>query len=182
MAASTPSKKSIEIKKDLFAATPELVLKAVHAARKSGDDSLIEPLLQVMLDTDDETVRQSIHQMLSELKISSAEQALLAAAEDDRFLAIRADILSFIWSSGLQPDYALEALSRAAISSDFQVAFEAQTIMDTLEGPFEEEHVMEAEVVLGEWTKEPENDKDARKPVINSMRQMLAAMHRHLSE
>lgn len=182
MAETTASTKRAEIQKNLFAATSELVLKAIHDAREDGDASLIEPLLQVLMDTDDETVRQSVHAMLSELKITAAEQILVDAAQDDRFADIRADILLFIWSSGLQPDTLLEGICYAAIAGDFQVAFEAQTILDTLDGPFEEEHVMAAEVVLGEWTKLPESADDPRKPLIDKMRQMLAAMHRHLSE
>lgn len=180
--AKTLKEQREAIRKDLFASQEVLVLKAVREARELGDASLIEPLVQVMMNTQDATVRDSIHALLSELKATAAEKALVAVAQDERYAAVRAEVLSFVWSSGLQPVEDIEVIVRLAVSGDFQVALEAYTILDSLEGPYIEEDVLEAELFVKSWMEDESHAQDERRELLKSVQQMVKNMHRNLQD
>jgi hypothetical protein len=48
----------------------------------------------------------------------------------------------------------------AAIKGSFMEAFEAYTIIDNLEGPFEEENIMEAQLVLKSYFSMANEDEE----------------------
>jgi hypothetical protein len=180
MSENTAKQKRAEIEKNLFASQQVLVLEAIKEARDLGDAALIEPLLVLMKDTDDTQVRTAVHAMLSELKITAAERALMDAAVQDRFAPIRTEILSFVWSSGLQPVEDLEPLCRMALEGDYPLLVEVYTILDNMEGPYREEHVLEAELLLREWVADPKNEGNERFDLVQTLRKQLANMHHNL--
>lgn len=182
MSENNAKQKRAEIEKNLFASQPLLVQQAIKDARDLGDAALIEPLLVLLRDSDDASIRTSVHAMLSELKITAAERALMDAAVEERFAPIRTQILSFVWSSSLQPVEDLELLCRMAIEGDYPQLVEIYTIMDNMEGPYREEHVLEAELLLRDWVADPANENNEKFELIQTLRKQLANMHHNLTE
>lgn len=159
------------IKKDLFAADHAKVVSALKRTRELGNHSLIEPLLTLFLNEKDELVRSEIKDMLSTLKISKAQSELETALVNPLFKPIRADILSFLWNSGMNPKKSTLAIAQAAVDGDFLTALEALTLMESMTGVLDEAQVMEATILLRHALEDKKNAD--KQDLLRSLFQLL---------
>jgi hypothetical protein len=160
MAKSTESQQSSNLLLDLRSGDEKIVLKAISKVRSQGNEKVIDPML-VIIDKNDmpEAARQA-HSMLGELKISAAADLLIDRALKGDYPNLCKDMIYFIWHSGLQPNDRVDDIIRIAIAGDFEVALECYTLIDTLDGPFKEEVLLEAMVLLKEYMlANTKNDK-----------------------
>ena len=160
-----------EIKTDLFASQDVIVENALKKVEKMGDHSFIHPLLHVLMENENENIQDKISKMLSELKVSKAEDELLSALEDEVFIKIHGQILSFIWNSGFQPADHIATITQVAIQGDYMAALEALTLLDNIDGPFQEEHIMESTIELRNYLME--NSDSDKKDLLVAMLNLL---------
>jgi hypothetical protein len=133
-----------QLLKDLEASEEKTVLKALDKLAQTGDGDMVLPLLVLYRDTNSELAKAKAAEMLTSLKVSVAEDVLIEALEGDDFIALRADILSFIWNSGFQPNDAVDTITKVALSGDFMTGVEGLTVLESLGGPLDEESLYQA--------------------------------------
>jgi HEAT repeat protein len=165
------------IKKDLFASDDIIVAAALSKASKHGDNTLILPLIQVYAESEEGGIKNRIGEMLGSLKVSGAEEPFIEALKDEKFSAIRSQLLSFMWNSDLQPTEYVGAIATAAIQGDYMCAFEALTLIDTLEGPFPDDQLMGAILDLAEYQNE--NKQNEKSDILNQMISILRDYDTH---
>jgi hypothetical protein len=133
-----------QLLKDLEAGDEKIVLKALDKLAQSGDGDMVMPLLVLYRDTNFELAKAQAAEMLTSLKVSAAEDVLIDALEGDDFLALRADVLSFLWNSGFQPNDAVDTITKVSLSGDFMTGVEGLTLLESLGGPLDEESLYQA--------------------------------------
>lgn len=158
------------LKKDLFATSEEIVMKALKKLKTSGDRSVIEPMIQVYSKSTGK-IQTELKQMLSELKVSEADDILLNAALEDKYQSIRADLLSFVWNGGFQCNHRLKDIAWIGLNGDYMTTLESLTLLDTLDGPFEEADLMEAQIMIKEFLIA--NKEDERVDLVTSIHETL---------
>ena len=67
-------------------------------------------------------------------------------------------ILGALWSAGLNPIEHLPEIVEAACSSSYMVAFEALTVLENLEGPFDEEKISESKLIINDYFAKPNEE------------------------
>ncbi|NNE55129.1 MAG: hypothetical protein HKN32_03845 [Flavobacteriales bacterium] len=161
--------------KDLFSSEEKTVLSALGKLKTKGDLTVVEPMLNVYLDSEGK-IREEIHSMLGELKISKAETPILDLALDEKFKAIRADMLYFVWNSGFQPNDRLNDIVTIGLNGDYMTAVESLTVLDTLEGPFEEPDLMEAQLTVKEFmvTHKEDDRMDLASSIFKKLKELDA--------
>jgi len=81
---------------------------------------------------------------------------------DPANLAIRQEVLSTIWNSRLDYSSNLAEFVEIAIEGDYLEALECLTIIENLEGPFEESDILESQLHLKEYLEQGQkNDQKA---------------------
>ena len=159
-----------EIKNNLLSSQDVLIQEGIKKTRKKGDHTLIHPLLTAFQNSEGKT-KEDLREMLSSLKISAAENELVNALDSEEFDLIKADILSFIWNSGFQPLDHIHDITRIAVNGDYLCALEALTLIENLDGLFQEEFVLESTVEIRNYLNEkPDEDK---KPLLVSLLQII---------
>jgi hypothetical protein len=151
-----------QLKRDLVSDDTATVVSALKRCRESGDVSAVPALISLYASTQVAMVRQEVAEMLSALKVSGAESAFMTALRATTLRHVRLDLITFMWNSALQPAGYLAELVGIAIEGTYAEALECLTLVESLEGPFAEEQVLEA---LSEIRKHlataPESDKKA---------------------
>lgn len=176
---SKTNKKLEGFKKDLFSTDQKVVLKSLAGIKEHGDVTAVEPMIQVYNRSDGE-IKKTIHGMLNQLKISKADGVIIDMALDDEFDAIRADLLSFVWNSGFQPNDRIRDIVYIGIHGDFMTAFESLTLLDTLEGPFNDADLIEAQLVIKEFMVS--NRDDERIDLASKIYELLRQMDQKIAE
>jgi hypothetical protein len=152
--AKNSQKKQEKIDQLLIDLTTENITKVkttLDALELIGNETVIFPILRAIKPTENHDEKnQLLIEFLSTIKDSDIKDTLITALEDEEFKAIRGKILSVIWNIPLDFSEYLDYFVRIAIEGNFMESLECLTILENLEGPFEEEQLMEAQVILSE--------------------------------
>ena len=124
------------------------LLAVLKKMRSKGAVSLLPLLLDTLLETKSESVKQAILGMLNDLKQSAAIPVLIEAIQNPTYEAIRRELIAVFWESSLDASNELPVLAQVAIESEFMTTFECLTVVEHLDGPFQEEIVLDAMVIL----------------------------------
>jgi len=106
-------------------------------------------------------IQEAITKLVNELKSTNAVEPLIkqlsSPQENCRLLA-----LSAIWNSGLNVNEYVDEIIQSATNGSFMEAFEALTIIENLDPPFEEEVILNSQLILNQYfnsTTSPERDR-----------------------
>lgn len=148
---TTAEKKIKSLLADLSSADEAIRLGAVQALKVNGNETVIEPLLLVLVSDPAVAVKQEIADLLNTTKSSKVPAEIAKALLDARFVEIRQTLLSSIWNSGL--DYApyLKEIMIAGTQGEMMDALECITILENMETDLTEDEIFEPLLVLTEY-------------------------------
>lgn len=159
-----------EIRNGLASTDRDEIHKAVERAREEGDSRIVPDLIEVWAVTEDPEIRENIKGIFFDLKDSGATEQLLEAL-DHPDIEDRSDLLAVFWNSRLDASQRIDKFAEIAVEGSYQEAFEALTAMEEMEGPFEEDRVMEAQLWVKTYYAQGEDEK---KPLIQAMSETLS--------
>ena len=139
-----------------FTSEPKL-LKALEKVKGKGNSQMVAPILNLYSSTKHESVKKAIKDLLNELKVTNGTTILIEKLKncDNELKEV---ILGALWSAGLNPIEYLPEIVEAACSSSYMVAFEALTVLENLEGPFDEEKISEAKLIINDYFANPHEE------------------------
>lgn|SRR5690554_822047 len=135
------------------------IIAAIKALKVNGDESVIRPLVQMWNNNTFQSVQNELAVFFNDLKSNSSASILMEIINDEHYNKVRLPLLSSIWNSSVDYSEYLEDFVRLAIHNDFMIALECLTIIENLEGPFEEHHVLESEIALREYAEQQNSNK-----------------------
>ncbi|TNE55757.1 MAG: hypothetical protein EP338_02995 [Bacteroidetes bacterium] len=121
-------------------------------------------------------------EFLSSLKNSDSKKVVIACLRDRKYEDCRQQILSSIWNSPLDYSEYLSDFVRAAVSYDYMDSLESLTIIENLDGPFEEKEVLESQLLLrdyheGKFSKSREKDQ-----LVSEVALFIKSFNEHLDD
>lgn len=176
MSTKESTAKREQIKADLLRGDEKQATAALDYISEGGDGSYIGPLLEAYSARGEEELKLRMGEMLGTLKVSGSEPVFVEALNNAAYAGIHTDILGFMWNSGVNVPGELPLLIRVGLSGDYMRALEAFTLIESMEGPFEEEQVLEAILAVRKFLEgEPEGDK---RELVTSLLEYLGEMDR----
>lgn len=168
---TTQKKTTLKIAKllsDVQSGVPAKVKTALDALQVSGNDSVIEPLIQaIKLQTEEESIAEII-EFLCSLKSTSASKEVMACLKNPELADMKIQILSTIWNSPLDYSEYVAEFVAMAVEGDFLVVFECLTILENLNGPFEEADILESQLLLKAYYDGAKRD-DQKDPMMDEI-------------
>jgi len=129
---------SKEILANLKSTDSEVILETIGKVRESGNSFLIEEMIDLLHDTEDPAIKKSFFNLLSELKDKASTHVLIAAIKNEKYSRERAILIACCWQNGLSYNEYLPFFIDLVINEDFQIAFEAFTVIENMYGKMEE--------------------------------------------
>lgn len=161
------TKKLKQLIADLFQSDLKKVVKTITLLEAEGSAEVLRPLCELYLENRNETINGKVIEFLSKLSDSSATEEMVSIIRDEKFNSIRQDILNTLWQSKLDFSPFLADFVAIACEGSFLEAFECLTIIENLEGPFQENQTLESQLYLKEYL-ETEMKKDKQRDEIIS--------------
>ena len=159
-----------QIKADLASDNSSIVSKALVKTKAKGNEQLIAPLVELYKTTEDINLKQGVKNIFAELKNKDCVDYLLPHLKEDND-EVKELILFSMWSSGIDmTDYILELIEYSC-DGGFMVILEALTVLENLEGPFNDEDLFQASTIIQEKIYEAENYK--KKELLQSMSNVI---------
>jgi hypothetical protein len=122
-----------QIKKNLFSANTDVVISAIEAIQKKGNKLYIPILLDLLNSSPETEIESEIINLLGTVKDKETVNSFVRAIEDDKYKGIRKSILTACWQNGLDFSTFLPVFIDLIINEEWEIAFEAFTVVDNLE-------------------------------------------------
>ncbi len=177
----TQSQKAIDekLKTELFSSDETKVLSALSTIEEDGSRDMVEPVLELLVRSESETVKQKVLDQLSQLKIGDVEDLFIQKLKHEDFKSYQQQVVACMWNSGMNPINHLDTLAEVAIKGDYMTTLEVLTLVENMEGPFDHESLTDAFSEVGLFLSEiEEEDQDAR---IDLLKDLYAILH-HFQE
>ena len=155
-----------QLKEDLSSSNDSVITKALTKTRAKGNEQLIDPLIELYTKTENQKIKEEIKNIFSELKNKDILEFLLPHLNEGSN-EVKELILFSIWSSGIDMTDHIPELIEASCSGNYMVILEALTVLENLEGPFNEDDLFQANTLLQQYLYESEDSKE--KELIKSM-------------
>jgi hypothetical protein len=86
---------------------------------------------------------------------------------EEKDAVLRQKLLTTIWNSKLSYDNHLPFFVMLASTGDFMQALECLTIIENMQGPFEEHELLEAQLLLKEYVEEAKSDDEKKRQIFS---------------
>lgn len=148
---------------DLQSKDEKKVAKAIKTIESKGSALVIKPLANVLLSGTSEKNKSAIIELLSSLKDTSTIVEIMDVLDDTKYLPIRQTLLSTVWNTKVDFSGYIDSFVEIATKGDFMEAVECLTIIENLEGPFEELDILECQLHLKNYLESnvPKDDQKA---------------------
>jgi uncharacterized Zn finger protein len=142
------------------------ISSAIKGLKVHGDQSVLAPLIDVWNKGISEKNEEELISFLNNLRFNESVYPIIDILRDSAYHKIHTPLLSTIWNSQIDYSEYLVDFVSMAVKGDFLMALECLTIIENLEGPFEEQQFFEAQIELSEYASK--QNKDAKKEQIMS--------------
>ena len=147
------------ILKDINTGDEKKIIDGLKALKVNGDDNVITPIIDVWNKGVSPLAEQEIITFIGDIKSTSSVQSIMDILLDEEYNKIHLSLLSTIWNSKVDySEYIVDFVS-LAVQYDFLVALECLTVIENMEGPFEEHHILDAEIILREFAEKHNEEK-----------------------
>ncbi len=108
----------------------EEVIKYLYEIREVGNAGVVPHLINLMVKTPNEDIRNAIVEILFDIKDQEAVEPILKGVLDEKNALYRSLLVSVFWQSSLQVDSILTALVDIALKYDYLTCFEVVTVIE----------------------------------------------------
>lgn len=153
-AVNNKNKKIVEdLIVDLKSKDNKILTSALKRVRSKGNEAVL-PYLFKLTDADvAQTVKDDARAVILELKSTAAIPFLLEVLEGDN-AAHRELALAAFWNSSFNAKEHIDKFVKAAIKGTYMEALEAYTVIENLDGPFDEVVIIEAQLLMKQYFSE----------------------------
>lgn len=119
---------------DLETAGEEKILEALKLAEEKGNDSLIPVVISLALTHKSEVVVNAATELLRSVKSKALIPSIIEAIGSSNKVADRKKLVALCWECSIKCDPYLSFFTELAINEPFEVALEAITVIEEMEG------------------------------------------------
>ncbi|WP_133122144.1 hypothetical protein [Brumimicrobium salinarum] len=162
--------------KDIRSGEEKSIIEALKALKVNGDDQVIKPIIKVWNAGVSDLAEQEIITFLGDIKSTTSADTLMSILLDTAYNAIHLPLLTTIWNSKVDYSEYIVEFVNLAVKHDFMVSLECLTIIENMEGPFEEHHILDAEILLREYVdreKDNQNVDDKKFSLILELSKLI---------
>lgn len=154
---------------------------ALEALQVSGSSDVIKPLFEI-ISKKGEANNKDLVEFLSSLKQNNLKPEVISCLLDPHFSSLQPLILSCIWNMPLDYSEFMPTFVQLAVKGDFMTTFECLTVLENLDGPFEEKQVLESQLILKDYLENRENESAEKAHLISEIAIIIKDIDRSLDE
>jgi hypothetical protein len=122
-----------EVIKNLKSKNQALILETLEYIKQEGDKDILKELINLLQSTNNTIIRDEIVTILENLKEQDSASTIVESIENPDYDEILSLLISACWKNGLDFSDSVEIFTDIFIKSEFQLAFDAFTVIDNIE-------------------------------------------------
>jgi hypothetical protein len=125
------------LKSAIKTSNQELIDHALEEIKTKGDESYVAPLIAFLHQTTNKGIKEIIYQIFIDLKHENSVDQLINELKNEKDLDILERLVASCWQNGLNYSKHLAYFVQLIIDQEFQIAFEAFTVIENMYGKIE---------------------------------------------
>ncbi len=109
------------------------VLFTIKQLRHNGNALILPHVFDMLLQNKSEYVKKEAIKLLNDLKDENSKAEIIKALKNEKYRSLHKDLLVACWQSSLDYSSDLEVFVEIFKTADFEMAFEAFTVIDNFE-------------------------------------------------
>lgn len=166
-------KKIKDLLSELASKDEKRQIKAVKALKVCGNETIIEPLLTVLVSNPSPALESEIVDLLNTIKSTKVPAEIAKALQNSRFISVRLTLLASIWNSGLDYRPFLTEIVTAGVEGEMLHALECITIIENIEDELSEDQLFEPLIVLTNYIASNKSEQGTKMDMIREITQEL---------
>lgn len=154
-----------EIINNLKSTNQKILLETLKYISSEGNNEVLIHAIDLLKSTKDLIIKGEIIRILENLKNQDCTEILVKTIKDPSFKTELSGIVPSCWKNGLNYEAYIEIFVDIFISSDFQLAFDAFTVIDN----FEQVNVQDADKCIIKLNNAIEDVKEDKKQLLNEL-------------
>lgn len=175
---SARKKKVKQLTIELASGDDKKISSALKGLQIHGDSSVITPLLNAWKTATSETVQKEIHEFLNDLKYTDSAEHIMNALKNDEFKSLRQHLLNVVWNCTVDYSEFLADFVALAVEGDFMETLECLTVIENLDGPFQEHQFLEAQLSLSDYVA-LENKDEQKAQLMSEVARIIQDLERN---
>lgn len=143
-------------------------LSALKVFEQQGDISIL-PIVFNQLRACEHVLEKAILAFLADIQKPEAVEVMVNFLAEEKDPVLRQKLLTTIWNSKLSYDNHLPFFVMLASTGDFMQALECLTIIENMQGPFEEHELLEAQLLLKEYVEEAKSEDEQKRQIMSEI-------------
>lgn len=123
----------------LNSADNKVVLESINQLRENGKSEDIILLLDLMLSNSSGEIQTAIHNFLADLKNQDSDKIIIEAIGNEKYVTIKKILVSICWEASIDFSKHISTFVDLLIESNFEISFEAFTVIENLTEKISEE-------------------------------------------
>ncbi len=115
----------------------ELIDHALEEIKNKGDNTFIAPLIELLHQPSPKELKEKIYQLFIDLKHENSVDQLINELKKEEDPDILERLVASCWQNGLDYSKHLSYFVQLVIDQEFQIAFEAFTVIENMYGKIE---------------------------------------------
>ena len=118
---------------DLNLKDNKLVLESIEKLRAKGNINDLPAILDYLVAPSNPEIEKSLYSFIYDIKDAQAVEPIIAAIQNEKYLSIQKKLIEMCWQSSLKFAMHIGIFVDLLIKSDFEIAFEALTVIENME-------------------------------------------------
>ena len=161
---------------DLTSNNDEAIIGALKKIPTKGNNKVIIPLIETYIRTQNESIKGSIQTILFELKDTTTLDDLISSLNKGND-EVDQLILGALWNNNFNPVDHLYIFVKTSINGSYLTAFEGLTLIESMDGEFLEDHVMDS---VFDLTEAIDKNSGENIDILKTMLAFLAEMNQRI--
>ncbi len=138
-------KKTKQLAEKLYSADNNVVLEAIEEIQTQGNIEILPSLLELIQNSKNPKIERKAKAIFFGLKDNKAAEFMVWALQNEKYAHLRPFLSSACWNNGLDYSDYLPVFVQLFLNEQFEVAFDAFTVVENLTG-FPENSVIEEQI------------------------------------
>lgn len=166
---SSQNKKVQQLLLDIQSGDATKVIKAIRGLESHGNNSALEPLLLFWKTVTNADIDRELSEFFAALKDTDSRHEIMEVLLNEEAEDFRIKILASIWNCKVDySDYLAQFVTLAA-EGGFMEALECLTVIENLDGPYEEEQFFESQIALKNYLDNRKSSTDEKAQLMSEI-------------
>lgn len=147
--------------------------KAIKGLESHGSNEVLEPLLKFWKTATNSDIDHELSEFFAALKDTDSRHEIMKVLLNEKAEDFRIKILASIWNCKVDySDYLAQFVTLAA-EGGFMESLECLTVIENLDGPYEEEQIFESQIALKNYLDNRKSSTDEKAQLMSEIGRII---------